>query len=604
MLDDFDNLGVMSGGVDVGSASSIKEYLNKGKAGPLGRPIAKLSFLLNDNAWPSEPAGFKATNILIHLLTGVVIFALGRLLFSRLVSSVTANWLSLGVAAMWLAHPMQVSTVLYPVQRMSQLAALFVLLGVFLHVALRMRSGARPGFMALSFMSLSWGVCIALAAFSKENGILLPVFLLIVEVTVLSSLQGGRVLRWWKIFFLYLPTIVIVAYVFNLSHWVDSYTIRTFSMYDRLLTQPVVLMDYLGSIFSWRISGLGLFQDDVTIYRSIQLPVVLAVLVILALLLFAVAVRRRLPAISLGILWYFAGHLLESTAIPLEIYFEHRNYLPLVGPMIVVVWGLYTLLKRYSQDVDMTRFSGIFVAVLFMISASVTWGYSGEWSELRRIIPIWAVEHPDSPRAQRTFAHFLAGSGMPREALFSLEESYTRFPYDMSFPVMMTDIACRFGLRPPIELGDARHNAGNHRWTDGLRPSVESLVRGIEQGRCGLEPDVVHEFIWAMFGLNEGEKHRTAMAALLVLDGNLHMWERDASSALRSYQAVDQMVPSADSMLRIAGVFAVVRDYPKVIEALNIAMEREQRGGALTDELRQDYQIKIRRFETLAEETR
>ncbi|WP_372778776.1 hypothetical protein [Litorivivens sp.] len=604
MLDDFDNLGAMSGGVDVNDASSVKSYLDKGKAGPLGRPIAKLSFLLDDNAWPSEPAGYKKTNILIHLLIGVVIFSLGRRLFLLLTPAITANWLSLGVAALWLAHPMQVSTVLYPVQRMSQLAALFVLLGVFLHVVVRMRSGERPGLTALLLMSVSWVICTALAAFSKENGVLLPVLLLVVELTVLSRFQSGKLLLWWKILFLYLPTIVIVAYVFNLPRWADSYTIRTFSMYDRLLTQPVVLLDYLGSIFSWQVSGLGLFQDDFNIYRSIRPPVVFSFLIIVGLLVHAISVRRKYPAISLGILWYFAGHLLESTTIPLEIYFEHRNYLPLVGPVIVIVWGVYALLRRFSQDVDMTRFSGIFIPILFAISTSITWGYAGEWSELRRIIPIWAVEHPDSPRAQRTYAHFLAASAMPREALFSLEESYARFPFDISIPVMMTDIACRYGEKSPVALSDVLDNVDHHRWTDGLRPALDSIVQGIMEGRCGLNPGEVHEFIWAMFDLHEGERHRASMASILVLDGNLHMWERDANSALRSYQTVDQMLPSVDSILRIAGVFVAVGDYPKVIEALNIAMERERQAGRLTNKLRDEYLLKIERYKALAHAAR
>jgi hypothetical protein len=52
LLDDYDNLGLLSNNID--SLGGLNYYLSHGNAGPLGRPIAKLSFLLDDNAWPSE----------------------------------------------------------------------------------------------------------------------------------------------------------------------------------------------------------------------------------------------------------------------------------------------------------------------------------------------------------------------------------------------------------------------------------------------------------------------------------------------------------------------------------------------------------------------
>ncbi len=43
-----------------------------------GRVISYLSFLIDDNAWPNLPQDFKHTNILIHLLTGVLVFSFVR----------------------------------------------------------------------------------------------------------------------------------------------------------------------------------------------------------------------------------------------------------------------------------------------------------------------------------------------------------------------------------------------------------------------------------------------------------------------------------------------------------------------------------------------
>ena len=56
-----------------------------------------------------------------------------------------------------------------------------------------------------------------------------------------------------------------------------------------------------------------------------------------ALLRLALVVRKKQPLVSLGVLWFFTGHLLESTILPLEIAHEHRNYLPLLGIIIAMI---------------------------------------------------------------------------------------------------------------------------------------------------------------------------------------------------------------------------------------------------------------------------
>ena len=38
--------------------------------------------------------------------------------------------------------------------------------------------------------------------------------------------------------------------------------------------------------------------------------------------------RRRYPLLLLALLFFLVGHSMESTVIPLEMVYEHRNYLP------------------------------------------------------------------------------------------------------------------------------------------------------------------------------------------------------------------------------------------------------------------------------------
>src|SRR5690606_15543201 len=83
--------------------------------GASGRPLATLSFLLNDVAWPSEPLGFKVTNLFIHLLNGVLVFGLARAIGKAMATAALPEQrdkielAALGTAAIWLISPIQVS---------------------------------------------------------------------------------------------------------------------------------------------------------------------------------------------------------------------------------------------------------------------------------------------------------------------------------------------------------------------------------------------------------------------------------------------------------------------------------------------------------------
>ena len=575
MLDDFDNLGALEGGVT--DSVSLRNYISNGNAGPLGRPIAKLSFLLDDNAWPSSPENFKRTNLLIHLLTGVFVFCAFRMLFKFVMDQKQSDWFALLVAAFFLVHPLQVSTVMYVVQRMAQLSGFFVMLGVTFHLYWRSRFDSIE-LKHLALMSITLGVFTLLAAFSKESGILLPVYLLVIELTVLSNIQPSRAFTWWRRLCITLPSIVILAYLAYWPRWAGSYANRDFTLSERLLTEPVVLFNYIESIISMRVAGLGLFQDDYPIYSSLMEPAVfISLLAIGASIGLALKFRRRYPLVSFGVLWFFAGHILESTTVSLELYFEHRNYIPLIGPLVAVFYVVYKGFQKVSLDV--AKLSPVFAGVVFTIASMTTWGYSSEWSSLRRIIPIWATEHPDSPRAQRTYAQLLASMGFPGAALDVLDDSYKRFPYDLSLNIMSIDISCAFGRERRYDFNQLALVTANHRLTDGLRPALESLFGRILNTSCRDQVNELHSLVEKLPELERAEYMRSAIASFYVLDGDMYLREKNGNGAIHSYKIVDQLQPSIDSALRLTGIFIRVRDYDKAREMLRRALDRERSSG-------------------------
>ena len=162
--------------------------------GPLRRPLSMLTFALNIYFNGLDPSAFKITNLVIHLLNGVLVFALLRKIARYwldkgiLESSIAASWLPLLCASAWLLHPLNLTSVLYVVQRETSLCSLFILAGCvcYVHARLRMQAG-KSGWWWLYIGTLVTGL---LAILSKETGLLLPVYLLVIELSVFQF-DGG-----------------------------------------------------------------------------------------------------------------------------------------------------------------------------------------------------------------------------------------------------------------------------------------------------------------------------------------------------------------------------------------------------------------------------
>ena len=114
LLDDMPNLKGLADITFFNTSNEILAFLQSGHAGPLGRPVSLLTFALQHEDWPLNPYNFKYINLLIHLLLGCGIF----LFFSRLLRLADyapqrqVLFASLAITAIWLLHPIQVSTVL------------------------------------------------------------------------------------------------------------------------------------------------------------------------------------------------------------------------------------------------------------------------------------------------------------------------------------------------------------------------------------------------------------------------------------------------------------------------------------------------------------
>jgi len=387
-----------------------------GSSGPLGRPLAMLSFAINHFFAGLDPATYKLTNLVIHLLTALalavltsqIIAQLGRMDVGRVVPN--QQWLVLSVIAVWMLHPIQLSNVLYIVQRMNSLAALFTVSAMIGYLYGRVlldqqRSGVGWAIIIGSF--LLFGL---LGVLSKENAALLPLYLGVLELTLFSRRGMAMNVRCAiGSFFsaIILLPFLIACYLLINDPGILSYEFREFTLPERLLTQFRLLLWYMQLIAIPDISQMGVFLDDVRLSRSLFNPgsTVVALLAIVFFISVAVVYRRKLPVLSLGILWYFCGHSMESTIFPLELAYEHRNYLPSYG---LVLAGVYYLFQWQPHWFPRRNVNFAILGIWMLAVVLGLWLRAEAWSNNVRHAVEEVTHHPESPRAHYFMATIYA----------------------------------------------------------------------------------------------------------------------------------------------------------------------------------------------------
>ncbi len=435
----FDDVPNLKGLEDVTDLPSTILFSLQGEAGPLGRPIALLTFALQAASWPEHPEDFLRVNILIHLLNGSLVALLAARIALLFPSRVPRpGLLGMLVAGLWLLAPLLASTSLMVIQRMTSLSATGALLGLLLYVAGRTRVDRSPK-VALSLMSLGVVGGTTLATLTKETGALVPLYVWVLEGTLIAAagLPRPRVLRAWKAAFLAVPALLLVAYV--LWSWqgiVASYAAKPFDLTERVATQTVILWQYVRQLVAPNLFALGPFHDGYAALAPTDLRVVAATAGWLLMLALAIRSRRRLPLLSFAIGWFLVGHLLESTVFSLELYFEHRNYLPSLGPV--------TLLAAVPLAVpaDLRRASWAALAAYAVLIAWVLLQLTSLWGQPRLAAEIWAMHNPGSSRATQFLGQHLLREGSHGAALALFQSASERNPHASDLALQTLQMAC------------------------------------------------------------------------------------------------------------------------------------------------------------------
>ena len=577
LLDDQSNLGGLA---LVSDYDSGVDFILSGDAGPTGRPLALASFALQADEWTEGPAAFLAVNILIHLLNAVLLcFCLFRLALARGTERDRALLIATIAASVWVLLPLLATATLLVVQRMTTLSATFVLLGLAGYLVARARLEEQP-VRALAGMTASLVVGTALATLSKESGLLLPVFALVLEATVLARPQAveRRTFLAWKVAVLGVPLAALLVYLSTLFGYPESLELRRgFNAVERLLTEARVLWVYVHKAIVGLPGRLGIYQTPPEISTSLfELRTLIAVLGWLALLVAALVYRRRAPLFALGVLWFLAGHLVESTVVALEIYFEHRNYIAVIGPLFAIVAAV----AASQQTVQRAGFAGL--GLFTVANAFMLYTFASMWGDSSQSSRYWATRYPDSVRAVTTVMQYQLSEQPAVEALRTLDTFVINNPQHAYLRTQELNLRCLVmangdhsgvvsQLERELPAVDFTYTAGTM-LSQLLDTAARGGCNGISPGTVATIADALRSNPRYVRNASWNQFHFKLLAAIRRLEG-------DYEGSLAALRRAIAYRPSAELNMMMVTALGAAGDFDEAMDFIDDARNRPPRNA-------------------------
>ena len=311
-----------------------------------------------------------------------------------------------------------------------------------------------------------------------------------------------------------------------------------------------------------------MFQDHVVKSTGLFAPVTTFLGFVFhgAMITLAIARRRQLPLLALAILFFYANHLLESTTLNLEMYFEHRNYMAvafLFLPLIVLL-----------RDKLSARMPVIVTVAVLALLAGFTRYSATVWSDYDGMVAASAAKAPTSARAQSQYAISLFNAARYDEAVRVLDRAVENIPGD-STQLLVTRLIVLCNLRQ-LRLTDLEA-AGSRlvakRYDPRYLKFYNDLAQALAEERCPTVPvDQLRPLFTAMLG-NPVNSDSNTLSHLHYLVGYVDAKTGRREDALRSFKAALDSKPDAGSAMTMAALMATAGYFEEAMELSEWALD-------------------------------
>ena len=379
------------------------------KAIPLAvRPAMFLSLALDYRVWGLDPAGFHLTNLLLHLLNVLLVYGVAlRLPGGRSFAPLAGLFFAL--------HPVHSEAVAAMVGRSDLMVTMFFLVGLLAYQRFIEDKGLLRRGLFFLLALLSYGA----ACLTKENGIVLPLLLVISEKWLWKVKDRGRGLRAQALSIV--PFLVVgVLYIGFRQMAVppSEQTVWGGGAWQTALLMMMVLWKYMVLlVFPFFLSPSYISYWPVGWGYAEVLGGFLA---LLGGVFVAFRYTRRFPLLSWAVAWIGISLLPVSNIIPIPgaMMAERWLYPPSVGFCVFMAWGATALLVR-SNAVLRRALLGLGVIVLILFSVRIV-SWNPVWRDECSLNQTVLRKNPESVLARVNMGNYFYLAGRYREA----EEEY------------------------------------------------------------------------------------------------------------------------------------------------------------------------------------
>ena len=450
----FDDLPVIVNNPLIGDSGSIPRIFKTPRwvvqdAG-LYRPITLLTFHANHVAGGLNPFGYHVTNIALHTLVVLVLYALGLRL--------GLSWMgAFSSASLFAVHPVHTEAIVNIVGRAELLMSLGVLLALRWYIENGATSEVRPGYRVASLGAFS------LALLSKEQAIVLPFIIILYDISVGKNHRGAASAWLKRAAPMYAGYFILLGALFALRFllmgpaffkgpgsiaFLDN-PLAHLTWADRIPGALAVAGQYI-KLFAWPSP----LRADYS-YAALTLPSrvweaasLLTVLMLCALVVVAFwsyTRGRRIACFAIGftLLTYAPC---SNFIVPIgTIMGERLFYLPSAGLTLLIGAGLDTCVHRYGLTVR--SHAGIVMAVsigLVLIASILRTAHrNADWRDCKTIIHSSLETTPQSARVHMGLAELYLRNRNFDSAIHAFEEAARIHP---ELPQTHAAFAQNFGV--------------------------------------------------------------------------------------------------------------------------------------------------------------
>ena len=410
---------------------------------------------------------------------------------------------------------------------------------------------------------------------AKENAALLPLTIIVIEAIFFQNLGNPQARRKVLAFLAVggLAVVILGGLIFlkgDLLSVFSGYGDRFFTPSERLMTQPRVLIFYLTLIFC-PLPGRLSIDHDFALSTSLLHPwtTLPAIVLTIAMIVGALFQARKRPLLSFAILFFFLNHLVESSIIPLELVFEHRNYLPSMFLFVPVAEGTVWLLDRYRGNQPILYRSLIGLVICLMISFG--WGTYVRNKVWRTEVSLWTDANRKAPMLHRPL-HNLAMARYDKTG--QLEKALEL--YQKAAQLKMHRRSHRARLYGNI--ANIYYRTGDYNSAEVYFKKAVDLAPFIEYNRFRLAETLYQQQKWqaALAHVNVLLDKYPNSYDYLILNGKILMHCNDTVEALRSFRAAIRINPKRPEGLTYAGVALMTfKAYERSEKLLKFALSFE-----------------------------